>query len=48
MDAKKLLKKHLDIHIPKGVWLSPKQIEQATYEATIDAINEALQTPKKQ
>jgi len=42
MDAKKLLKKHLELNIPKGIFLSPKQIEQHTYDATIDAINEAL------
>lgn len=42
MDAKKLLKKHLEIHIPKGIHLSEKQMEQARYDASIDAINEAL------
>lgn len=42
MEAKKLLKKHLDIHIPKGVFISGKQLEQANYDASIGAINEAL------
>lgn len=42
MDAKKLLKKHLDLNIPNGVWRSAKQLEQANYDASIDAINEAL------
>jgi hypothetical protein len=42
MDAKKLLKKHLDLNIPKGVFMSGKQLEQANYDASIGAINEAL------
>lgn len=43
MDAKKLLKKHLDLNIPKGVFMSGKQLEQANYDASIGAINEALE-----
>tara|TARA_R110000782_G_scaffold124173_1_gene215724 strand:- start:66 stop:311 length:246 start_codon:yes stop_codon:yes gene_type:complete len=42
MEAKKLLKKHLDIHIPKGEYRSKKQLIQLRYDASIDAINEAL------
>ena len=42
MDAKKLLKKHLDIHIPKGEYISEKQLIQLRYDASIDAINEAI------
>lgn len=42
MDAKSLLKKHLDLLIPKGIYSSPKQLENYRYEATINAINEAL------
>lgn len=43
MEAKKLLKKHLDLNIPKGVFISEKQMEQAKYDASIGAINEALE-----
>ena len=42
MEAKKLLKKHLDIHIPKSEYRSGKQLIQLRYDASIDAINEAL------
>ena len=42
MDAKKLLKKHLDKNIPKGEYRSEKQLEQLRYDSAIDAINEAL------
>ena len=42
MDAKKLLKKHLELNILKGVFMSGKQLVQANYDASIDAINEAL------
>lgn len=42
MDAKKLLKKHLDLNTPKGTHLSEKQMEQIRYDASIGAINEAL------
>ena len=42
MDAKKLLKKHLDLNTPKGTHLSEKQMEQVRYDASIGAINEAL------
>ncbi len=42
LDAKKLLKKHLDKNIPKGEYRSEKQLAQLHYEASIDAINEAL------
>jgi hypothetical protein len=42
MEAKKLLKKHLDIHIPKGEYRSEKQLIQLRYDASIGAINEAL------
>lgn len=42
MDAKKLLKKHLDLNTPKGTHLSEKQMEQVRYDASIAAINEAL------
>lgn len=43
MNAKKLYAKHLDLLTPKGVWQSAKQLEQIKYEATINAINEALE-----
>lgn len=46
MDAKKLLKKHLDRHIPKDEWRSEKQLIQHRYDASIDAINEALNSLK--
>lgn len=42
MDAKKLLKKHLALHIPKNVYLSDRELAQKHYDASIDAINEAL------
>lgn len=42
MEAKKLLKKHLDIQIPKGEYRSEKQLTQLRNDACIDAINEAL------
>jgi hypothetical protein len=42
MDAKKLLKKHLDLNTPKDTYLSEKQMEQVRYDASISAINEAL------
>lgn len=42
MDAKKLLKKHLDLNTPKGEYLSDKQMVQVHYDASIGAINEAL------
>ena len=42
MDAKKLLKKHLDINIPKHEYKSEKQLIQLRYDASIDAINEAI------
>lgn len=42
MDAKQLLKKHLDLNIPKGVYLSEKQLVQLRHDSAIDAINEAL------
>ena len=41
MDAKELYKKHLKLNTPKE-WVSQKQMEMIKYEATIDAINEAL------
>ncbi len=47
MDAKKLLKKHLDLNTPKGIYLTDKQLKQIYYDATIDAINEALNTLKQ-
>lgn len=43
MDAKQLLKKHLELNIPKGVYHSEKQLQQLRYDSAIDAINEALQ-----
>jgi hypothetical protein len=42
MDAKKLLKKHLDLNTPKGTYLSSKQLQQSYNDAVIGAINEAL------
>lgn len=42
MEAKKILKKHLNIHIPKGKYRSEKELIQLRYDASIDAINEAL------
>ncbi len=42
MDAKKLLKKHIDLNTPKGIYLSDRQLIQIHYEASINAINEAL------
>ena len=48
MDAKKLLKKHLDLNTPKGTYLSEKQMEQVRYDASIGAINEALDFKTKQ
>ena len=42
MNAKKLLKKHLDINTPKNKYLSEKQLINLRYEASINAINEAL------
>ncbi len=42
MDAKKLLKKHIELKTPKGIYLSDRQLAQIQYEATINAINEAL------
>jgi hypothetical protein len=47
MEAKKLLKKHLDIHIPKVEYRSEKQLIQLRYHACIDAINEALSTTSR-
>jgi hypothetical protein len=46
LNAKKLLKKHLDINIPKDKFRSVKQLAQLHYEASIDAINEALGNTK--
>jgi hypothetical protein len=46
MDAKKLLKKHLDLLIPKGQYLSDKQIDQLRYEASINALNEVIESSK--
>jgi len=45
MDAKKLYKKHLKLATPKH-WISPKQMEMIKYNASIDAINEALEMGK--
>lgn len=42
MEAKKLLKKHMDLNIPNGIHLSEKQLEQAKYDASIGAIEEAI------
>lgn len=41
MNAKQLYNKHLKLCTPDG-YQSPKQMEVYKYEATIDAINEAL------
>lgn len=44
MEAKQLYKKHLNIHLDwhKDKYLSSKQLEVIKYEASIDAIEEAL------
>lgn len=47
MDAKQLLKKHLELNIPKGEYRSAKQLEQLRYDSAIGAINEALELNKK-
>ena len=36
MDAKSLLKKHIDLLIPKGNFLSEKQMVDLRYTATIN------------
>tara|TARA_R110000772_G_scaffold17946_3_gene50014 strand:+ start:153911 stop:154054 length:144 start_codon:yes stop_codon:yes gene_type:complete len=41
MDANKLYRKHLKKITPKS-YVSPKQMDGIKYEATINAINEAL------
>ena len=46
MDAKKLLKKHLDLNIPKDVYLSDKQLDMYRNDAIKDAINEAYELGK--
>lgn len=42
MNAKKLYKAHLDKLINKDIYYSPKQLDGLKYEATINAINEAM------
>lgn len=46
MDAKKLLKKHLALNIPKDVYLSDRQIDMYQNDAIMDAINEAYELGK--
>jgi len=46
MDAKKLLKKHLDLNIPKDVYLSDKQLDMYRNDTIKDAINEAYELGK--
>tara|TARA_R110000851_G_scaffold47424_1_gene115120 strand:- start:70094 stop:70255 length:162 start_codon:yes stop_codon:yes gene_type:complete len=43
-EAKELYKKHLKSHTNwhKGVYLSPSQLDVIKYDATLDAIQEAL------
>lgn len=41
MNSSKLYKKHLKLLTPKE-WVSQKQMEMIKYEATINAIDEAL------
>lgn len=43
MDAKKLLKKHLDLLLGNQ-YLSDKQIDQLKYEASINALNEVIES----
>ena len=43
MNAKQLYKKHLKLCIPDG-YVSPKEMEAYKLEATMNAIDEALNT----
>jgi len=44
MNAKKLYKKHLKLHTDwhKGVYLAPSQLDRIKYDASLDAIDEAI------
>lgn len=44
VNAKQLYKKHLKLCIPKNKWKSEKELIQLRYDASISAIEEAMNT----